>query len=262
MEGRLRTQYKDDTNLNARIQLHKRFSTSMVPWTQWVFDQFQLPSQARILELGCGPGTLWADNKQRIPSGWVINLTDFSDGMLRAAQRNLGTDSRQFSFDRVNAQDIPDDDDVYDVVIANHMLYHIPDRAQALAEIKRVLIPGGRLYASTVGIRHMGEMWTLLHPYVPNLQKRFTRASSSFTLENAASQLVQVFDDVQRVDFEDSLEVTDAEAVIAYLRSSTSMVQFDFAEAAEDHVRDQVNAEIVKRGTFHITKASGLFTAF
>jgi 16S rRNA G1207 methylase RsmC len=50
------------SNLNARIRLHQMFSTNKVGWQRWLFDQFKLPPQGRILELGCGAGTLWLEN--------------------------------------------------------------------------------------------------------------------------------------------------------------------------------------------------------
>ena len=65
-------QYKNAGNLNARIRLHHEFSTNKYGWFRWVFDHYDLPSQARILELGCGPGDLWLDNMARIPSGWGV----------------------------------------------------------------------------------------------------------------------------------------------------------------------------------------------
>jgi hypothetical protein len=54
----LQQQYGTTSNLDARVALHQRYSTHPLPWHEWVFDQFDLPPQALILELGCGPGSL------------------------------------------------------------------------------------------------------------------------------------------------------------------------------------------------------------
>ena len=62
-------QYRDDANLRARLDLHRRFSTNPQPWHRWVFDQLDLPDEADILEVGCGPGELWLQNLDRIPPG-------------------------------------------------------------------------------------------------------------------------------------------------------------------------------------------------
>ena len=67
-------QYQNASNLNTRILLHQRFSTNKVGWFLWMFDQFKLPPHSHILELGCGPGDLWLENGERIPTGWDIVL--------------------------------------------------------------------------------------------------------------------------------------------------------------------------------------------
>src|SRR5688572_32991799 len=81
----LNQQYRDGSNLNARVQLHQRFSTNTYNWYWWVLDQVKMPPQGRVLELGCGPGWLWVENRERIPPGWEITLSDFSPGMIEEA---------------------------------------------------------------------------------------------------------------------------------------------------------------------------------
>ena len=90
-------QYASDSNLNARIALHKRFSTSKVEWTAWVLDQVAGQVSAPgdqplcVLEIGAGPGTLWSENRGRVPANWQVTLSDLSPGMALSAQRNLAT---------------------------------------------------------------------------------------------------------------------------------------------------------------------------
>jgi len=86
----LTNQYKNASNLNARVQLHDRFSTNKYGWHRWVFDQIRCPPKSRILELGCGTGLLWAKNRDRIPAEWDLVLSDFSPGMLRETQSEIG----------------------------------------------------------------------------------------------------------------------------------------------------------------------------
>ena len=103
-------QYRDASNLAARMQLHSHFSVNVYGWHQWVFDQLDLPPQSRILELGCGPAWLWRDNLDRIPEGWDITLSDFSPGMLRQAQSNLRDSQGCFDYSEIDAQSIPHED--------------------------------------------------------------------------------------------------------------------------------------------------------
>src|SRR5262245_37931074 len=86
----LKSQYKDATNFNARVELHRRFSVNPYGFHRWVFDHFKLDEGCKILELGCGPGGLWLSNRKRIPASWQIVLTDFSPGMLQEARQRLG----------------------------------------------------------------------------------------------------------------------------------------------------------------------------
>jgi len=78
--------------------------------------------------------------------------------MLEEAQESLHDSLCPFTFAVVDAQAIPYPDAHFDAIIANHMLYHVPDRPKALAEIRRALKPGGHFYASTLGANHLREM--------------------------------------------------------------------------------------------------------
>src|SRR5262245_7631139 len=151
----LKSQYKTADNLNARIQLHELYSTNTYPWTDWLFDQWVLPAASRILEVGCGPAYMWPQLLERIPPGWEVILSDISPGMVGQAREALAGVGPQFRFAQSDIQRLPWLEGTFDAVIANHMLYHVPDRPRALAEIRRVLKPGGKLYAATNGDSHM-----------------------------------------------------------------------------------------------------------
>ncbi len=259
----VRSQYATEQNLNARIALHARFSTNPYGWHRWVFDHLMaVPAHARILELGCGPADLWNTNRDRVPAGWALTLTDFSHGMLDAAREKLQTREHAPTFEVVDAQEIPYDDAAFDSVIANHMLYHVPDRPHALKEIRRVLEPKGKLYATTVGEAHMHELWALVAPYVDDIAERVGQVSRGFTLENGAEQLEQVFASVERHDYPDDLEVTEVQPVIDYLRSSTALSDSALTPNQWAAVRRQVAAHIEVKDAYYIHKSSGLFVAF
>lgn len=257
----LSTQYQTDRNLNARIALHADYSTNTYGWQRWVFDRIELPETAHILELGCGPGDLWRNNQGRIGRGWRPLLTDFSPGMVTTARSNLASVRRPFTFVVANAIAIACRDQRVDGVIANHMLYHVPDRERALTEIHRVLKPGGYVYATTVGASHMRELWELLEPFVPDIHTRMSRVSQGFTLENGGEQLGRVFQDVARHDYPDALEVTEVQPIIDYIRSSNTLMGCDLAPNEWAAVRRRIAAHLDTKGSFHIHKASGMFTA-
>jgi ubiquinone/menaquinone biosynthesis C-methylase UbiE len=186
----LEEQYRTDANLNARIDLHARFATNPVGWGRWVFERElgTVRPGARILEIGCGPATtLWGSNLDRIEPSWRLSLVDFSAGMIDAARDVLGEHAEYVVAD---VQELPFADGSFDVVVANHMLYHVPDRPKAFAEIRRVLVSGGVLHAGTIGEGHMAELRAL----VPDWP--FSRSSEDFGLETAPAQLESFFTDV------------------------------------------------------------------
>jgi ubiquinone/menaquinone biosynthesis C-methylase UbiE len=251
-------QYRDSSNLDARLFIHQHFSTNSYGWFHWIFDTLtQLPEDAEILELGCGPGYLWSNCADRIPAGWRITLSDLSPGMVDAAWRNLVVIGRTFKFEQIDAQSIPCADESFDVVIANHMLYHVPDRPKAIAEIKRVLRPGGHLIATTVGQCHLSEMHAWLRR--AHLDKSFEEFSRSFTLENGLKQLQPFFSEIQMIRYEDNLLVTEIEPIIDYICSSIRASEL--SEEAIFEIRSELETELKEKGSIFIRKDSGLFEA-
>lgn len=254
----LNDQYRDATNLNTRIQFHARFSTNKRGWNRWVFDQFKITPGSRILELGCGSGKLWLNNLDQIGSDWQITLSDFSEGMLQEARHNLGKSQQRFRFQIIDAQSLPFDDASLDIVIANHMFYHVPDRTKALSEIRRVLKADGRLYASTVGESHLREIWEL----TSRVDRAFahTRKSNPFTLENGAEQLARWFGSITLYRYDDALVITEPEPLIEYILSGSARTVF-VGEKLQ-RLRDLLKQELATRQAIYITKDSGLFEAF
>lgn len=253
------SQYRDSSNLDARIVIHQRFSTNPYGWFNWVFDALlQLPAEARILELGSGPGYMWKDCAQRIPPTWHVTISDLSDGMLDAAWRNLVVTGRSFKFEQIDAQTIPHPDGTFDAVIANHMLYHVPDRKKALSEIRRVLKADGCLFATTVGDRHLQEItgWLVRGTGKKDGLAPFTQP---FLLENGLEQLREFFTSVEMTRYEDNLRVTEVEPVMAYIRSGIRAV--DFSPVEMTAIEGELTALLKKEGEIFITKDSGLFLA-
>jgi ubiquinone/menaquinone biosynthesis C-methylase UbiE len=251
-------QYRDPSNLDARVVIHQRFSTNPYGWFKWVFDTLlKLPVNARILELGCGHGLLWKENAGRIPIGWDLTLSDLSSGMLDAAWRNLVVTGRAFQFKEIDAQAIPFEDETFDAVIANHMLYHVPDRTKAIAEIKRVLKPGGHLIATTVGENHMKEMlgW-YARVHVSKIWESF---ANPFTLEDGLEQLKPYFPQVSLSRYEDNLEITEIEPIMAYIRSGMRVSELSQTEL--ENLQDELKRKLKENGRIFVSKDSGLFEA-
>ena len=101
------------------------------------------------------------------------------------------------------------------------MLYHVPDRARALIELRRVLKADGRLYAATNGLTYgIGlSAWVRKALHQEN-QRPEESTIDLFSLETGRAQLKRVFASVVTHRYEDALEITEVEPLIAYVRST------------------------------------------
>ena len=247
----LSQQYGDAKRLEARIALHERFSTSGTDLNRWLFDLLEVPVGGSILELGCGSGRFWYENSERTPADWSVLLSDFSPGMLSRAREALAEVEARFTFEQIDAQEIPAAGGSFDVVVANYMLYHVPDSQRAFSEIRRVLKPGGRLYAATNGVGHMKG----LEQYYRHLDPDYRRMSEPFNLENAAEQLTPFFEVVDVRHFEDGLVVTETEPLVDYILST-----LDLSASQQERIpgiRRLIQEQIEAQGAVRIAKSTG-----
>jgi len=250
-------QYQTSENLACRANLFKRFGTG--GWQAWVFDHLLaagLPGDARIAEVGGGPGWLWQKNAARIPVGWLVTHTDLSPGMVTEARANIARAGS--TFDVVDAQHLPFADASLDALIANHMLYHVPDRARAISEFARVLKPRGQLFATTNGEQHMAEIPVLIAafnhlngPILPAWPKL------GFTLEGGKRDLERYFAQVELHRSQRGvMRITEAQPLVACI---TSLGTPDAPTKAK--LLEYVEALIGAEGTVLVHTQSGLFIA-
>ena len=255
IERSLKNQYLNASNISARIRLHRDYSVNKEGWFHWVYRLCGIHEGARILELGCGSGALWTENRDQIPHSAEILLSDVSDGMVHDAERAIGEDSR-FTFAAFDAQKIPYPDDSFDLVIANHVLFYMDDVSAACSEIRRVLRPGGKLAASTYGREHMKEITDLVQGFSNDIVLSEKHLYETFGLDNGRSILEPYFTDIECMRYEDAIELNEAEPLILYILSCHGNQNHILNDRYRDFYEYVVRR--VKNG-FHITKDAGLF---
>lgn len=254
-EENVKNQYSDDKNLAIRTKLHLKYSTNKQGFVPWLFDKYEFSENFNILELGCGNGFQWENSIENLPKSCSLTLSDFSEGMVDIV-RNKYSKYNNVSFKQIDIQDISFPDKTFDIIIANHMLYHIPDLQKALSEVKRVLKPEGKFYSATNG---NGGMRTFLHNALKHVDpdtKAFTQ-EFSFNLQNGYEILSDHFSKVKRIDFEDSLSITETQDLIDWMKSTISIASY--SEKDIDGLFDYFEEIRKKHGVINIEKECGLF---
>ncbi|NFE95138.1 MerR family transcriptional regulator [Clostridium botulinum] len=261
MQNSIKEQYNSDENLKLRTNLHS-YNRNKIDWDKWCFQKMNLIKCSKILELGCGVGKLWIKNQDFIDENSEIILSDFSPNMLKCAKNNLENLDYKFKYKKINAEDIPYDDESFDVVIAEHMLYFVTDIEKALSEIKRVLKPNGIFYVTTNSCNSMIELNKLAEKFDPNLDINNNGLSSRFDLENGEKMLKKYFNNIESEILEGKIIVDKAEPVVSYKASTiqgnsilVGRKREEFTNYLEKYIEENKNIEITtKAGIFKVSK--------
>lgn len=252
----VKKQYADDKNLSSRIKLHARYSTNPYAFPDWLFDQYTFTEGCNILELGCGTGKIWESRLDDLPAGSTVILSDFSEGMLSGVLRKYA-EHKNVTVQKIDIQEIPYNDSSFDVVIANHMLYHVPDVSKALSEVHRVLKPKGVFYSSTISSKGMQDY---LHRSLKDFKSdlnAFGEELCPFTIENGADILKKHFNDVKLLEHIDSLKITETQDLIDWIASSITIEHI--SENELDGLYNYFESIRKSEGTITIPKRAGMF---
>ena len=256
MEKSLKDQYQNASNISARIRLHREFSRNTLGWFPWIYEQADITDGMKILELGCGNGALWTENLDRLPLQITITLSDISEGMLRDARRNIGTEDARFDFRVIDCHELPFEDNSFDLVIANHVLFYCKDIDRACGEIARVLKPDGFFLSSTYGTHHMKEITELVQDFDNRIVLAAENLYERFGLENGADLLSPHFSRVEIRHYDDCIVINQAEPLIEYILSchgNQNQILLDRYKDFRTFVEEKVH------NNFHITKDAGIF---
>jgi SAM-dependent methyltransferase len=251
-------QYRDSTRLAARARLHVKYGTAPIAWFPWLATQVDWPAGAQVLEVGCGAGWMWAEAAHRVPSDLELTLTDLSPGMVDEASERVGSLGRYRSIcGRVaDVGELPFQAASFDVVVAIYVLHHVPDTRRAVAEMARVLRPGGTAVVACVGDGHLAELRQIRREvFGDHLGDVF---AASFGASAGARELPAAFESVDWRPYPDRLDCSDPDDVIEYLSSSPPVENASASEQAR--VVDAVRARFAAGGgRLRVSKDTGLF---
>jgi len=214
----VRGQYATESNLETRRSVWRPGPSGVDPVEAALTAVLEaLPTDRAmpdVLEVGSGPGVFAARLQAAAPHVALL-ATDQSPRFVELARERGLTAQLQ------DVQHLLAGDASYDVVVAMWMLYHVPDLDRGLAELRRVLRPGGRLVAVTNGDQHVADLRRAAggEPVV-----------TAFSSENGEAALLRHFGTVHRQDLETRAVFPDREAALAYLASSDEDVAWSLPE--------------------------------
>lgn len=255
MEEQLLEQYRNSENLAIRIRLHADYSHNTEGWFPWLLKQIAIEEQQNILEIGCGNGELWKSADIDELSKTQITLSDISSGMIQDAMNNLK--DGHFEYAVFDCSEAPYEDNEFDKVIANHMLFYVKDIAGALYEVCRILKPEGEFYCSTYGKNHMKEISDLAKAFDERINLSEIELFKIFGLENGESILREHFEEVSLRRYEDYLDVDDIELLCEYIYSCHGN-QNEILIGRKEEFKNFLLKEM-RKGKLRISKDAGVF---
>ena len=126
------------------------------PQEHGLFDRYDLSGAIRILDLGCGTGEITRRLAERYPEAMLVGI-DILEGNLALARRDSAVFGERIRYEQGDAFALQHADAGFDLVVCRHMSQAVPDFPLVLAEITRVLKPGGwvHLLSEDYGMLHM-----------------------------------------------------------------------------------------------------------
>ena len=255
-------EYADDGHLDVRRRTHQLYTVDPVDFGRWTLERLAWQGDERVLDVGCGPGELLCEMaRQRQGWGALVGL-DFSPGMIAKAA-GLARDL-PVHFCVGDAQGLPFPGASFEVVLARHMLYHVPDIGQAVAEAARVLGPGGRFLSVTNSAHTMAEYVALRREAAAHLPGVVEPelVSGRFSLENASGWLEPHFQEIQTHVLQGKLRFPSAQPFVDYFASARAMSMLpghseEEWQAVLEYVYAKVEAIIKRQGYFDVSKVTG-----
>jgi SAM-dependent methyltransferase len=253
--------YATQEKLAIRAQTHARYTVPPLDFPAWVMQQLEWHGRELIVDIGCGHGnyTAWG-----LSLGGLYIAADLSIGMLRDL---LFANLRRVNLD---IQQLPFAGQVVDVVLANHMLYHVPRLDNALSEIRRLLKPHGRLVAATNSVQGLPQLNQLLDETAASfgfdLQHTQT-INNQFSLESGAAALERHFARVERYDIDNQLVFPAPKPVLAYVNSMDEWYRVFLPAAVEwadfmTALHARLESHFAQHSQFRVDKKAGFFLSY
>lgn len=255
--------YPNAATLDARVRLHEQCSTNPYGWHRWVMDQLGIFLKGSVLEVGTGPAYLWDENLDRIPDDFQLILSDRSAGMLSDSRTKLGQSALQSHWVECDVGRLPFPTAHFDLVIANHLLFLLPDPAGAVEELARTLVPGGMLSATTNHRDHLEDLIVLMAELSPGYFGHLLTGEPQlrrqrFNFVSGADLLIPYFDDIRLLTYPDGLHIDQVAVLEPWV---DYWAKPEIRDRDKDRILAALSEEIAREGVLRVRKNSGMFIA-
>lgn len=224
-------QYKTGKNLSTRISLYEKYSINQQTYTDWIYENYKFFDLCEVLEFGSGTGKDWKGKINKLPQNCNLILSDFSQGMVEELKLKF-VEHKNISVMELDIQNAQIEDNSKDFIIANSMLYHVPDIDKAISEVSRILKGNGTFYAATAGSK---SMFQYLRETLLKIDPRITMPEAiSFNLQSGRVYLEKYFNQVKIAKYENRLKIVDTNDLVNFIYSVSSI------EGLEECDRDKV----------------------
>lgn len=259
--------YSTPQSMRELNEARERFSNPRIDFPAWALAGIQWRGDERVLDMGCGYGAYYQRLSERYPDLSYFGV-DLSEGMLR---QHGAYGSGRLAL--AEATELPFADGSFDVVMANHMLYHIPNLDVAMREIKRVLKPDGVLMATTHSIQTMPELRMLIRRAIiiltranPSSVRPPMAVSDLFSLESGTRFLSRYFYGVCRYEVPTTLIFHNEDDFLEYLGNIRDLLELYLPpdvtwEGVREVLREQVGQFIHQLGDMQISRLAGVLIA-
>ncbi|MEV4383267.1 class I SAM-dependent methyltransferase [Streptosporangium sp. NPDC049644] len=263
--------FADTRMLDGKQLAHNRYRTSPRSLIDHLAEQLELAGTETLLDVGCGNGFVLEHLRPHLADGRIIGL-DIAPGVLQAAEARLAGVATPCEWVEGSADDLSAfGDDSFDRVIATYMMHYVPDIDRCLAEVRRVLRPGGRFVLTTDRPDSMVEMYQTHFAVLREMDApaRLFKATpkARISLINGGEYLNPHFTQVELRTWQDQLRFADAEAFMAFYSahnyccaaSAPGDLGENFFAELRARARARVQAVIDRDGHFALTKFTGSF---
>lgn len=257
-------QYGDAEKLRVRIETHERFSELPGEFRDWLLEQAGIAPGMLVLDVGCGPGPY---HPAIAAVGGRTVGADASPGMAGEAAAQARAGRLPVETVAADAERLPFRDGRFERALANHMLYHVPDQARALREMRRVLKPGGRVVLATNAADNYARLDELHaagardHGFTP-----IGAESARFTLDDLPL-VREAFPSARVLERQDALVFREAAPALRFY-ASYHIDDIEARPADGSHrplllaaMERRIDEIIAREGVFRVAKTAGCFVA-